>query len=78
MKTLKNVDYQAYFKNWARIWCMKAKEQYILLLLTNDVHAPAELRANIQPRNFPEWYEAFDVKETDKMYISPEKRVVIW
>lgn len=78
MKTLKDADYQAYFKNWARIWCMKAKEQYILLLLTNDVHAPAELRANIQPRNFPEWYEAFDVKEADKMYISPEKRVVIW
>lgn len=78
MKTLKDADYQAYFKNWARIWCMKAKEQYILLLLTNDVHAPAELRANIQPRNFSEWYQAFDVKETDKMYIVPEKRVVIW
>lgn len=78
MHTLKDADYQAYFKNWAKIWCMKAKEQYILLLLTNDVHAPAELRANIQVRNFDEWYQAFDVKESDKMYIAPEKRVVIW
>lgn len=78
MHTLENPDFQAYFKNWARIWCMKAKEQYILLLLSSDVHAPAELRANIQPRNFPEWYEAFSVKETDKMYLAPEKRVIIW
>lgn len=78
MHTLKNADYQAYFKNWARIWCMKAKEQYIQLLLTSDVHAPAELRANIQPRNFSEWYQAFSVKESDKMYLPEEKRVVIW
>ncbi len=78
MHTLENPDFQAYFKNWARVWCMKAKEQYILLLLSSDVHAPAELRANIQPRNFPEWYEAFGVTSSDKMYIAPEKRVVIW
>ncbi len=78
MKTLKEKDYQAYFKNWARIWCMKAKKEYTLLLLASDVHAPCELRANIQPRNFPEWYEAFCVNEKDKMYLPEEKRVVIW
>lgn len=78
MSTLEEADYQAYFKNWARVWCMKAKPQYIQLLLTSDVHAPAELRANMQPRNFDKWYEAFDVKDTDKMYLAPEKRVTIW
>ena len=77
-KNLPNPDYQAYFKNWARVWCRKAKEEYISLLLQSDVHSPAELRANIQPRNFPEWYQAFDVKETDQMYIAPEKRIIIW
>ena len=77
-KNLPNPDYQAYFKNWARVWCRKAKEEYISLLLQSDVHSPAELRANIQPRNFPEWYQAFDVKETDEMYIAPEKRIIIW
>jgi putative endopeptidase len=78
MHTLKNPDYQAFFKTWGRIWCMKAKENYIRLLLTTDVHAPAQLRANMQPRNFAEWYEAFDVKETDQMYLAPEKRITIW
>jgi putative endopeptidase len=30
------------------------------------------------PRNFPEWYETFGVKKSDKMYIAPSKRIVIW
>ena len=57
---------------------MKAKEQFILYLLSNDVHSPAKLRANITPRNFEEWYLAFDVKESDQMYIAKDKRVNIW
>lgn len=78
MGTLKDPDYQAYFINWARVWCRKAKEEYMNLLLQNDVHSPAELRANITPRNFPEWYQAFDVKDTDAMYIPEDKRIIIW
>ncbi len=78
MHTLKEPDFQAYFKNWARVWCLKAKEEYIMLLLTNDVHSPTVLRANMQPRNFAEWYEAFGVTENDGMYLPPEKRISIW
>ena len=78
MHTLEKPDFQAYFKNWARVWCMKAKVEYIQLLLTSDVHAPAMLRANMQPRNFAEWYEAFDVKDSDQMYLEPSKRITIW
>ena len=61
-----------------RIEIKKAKEEYIAYLLNNDVHDPAKLRANIPPRNFPEWYETFGVTEKDEMYIAPEKRIVIW
>ena len=71
-------DFEAYFKNWGRVWCMKAKEGFVKLLLKMDVHSPAELRANIMPRNFSEWYETFDVKPTDKMYIPEDKRIIIW
>ena len=78
MKKTPNANYVEYFTNWARIWCQKATEQYSALLLTVDVHGPVILRANIPPRNFPEWYEAFDVKPTDEMYIAPSKRIVIW
>ncbi len=78
MSGMKDVDYKEYFFNWARVWCMKAREEYLKLLLQIDVHAPSVLRANMQPRNFTEWYDTFEVKSTDKMYIAPQKRVIIW
>ena len=78
MHGLPDADYRAYFKNWARVWCQKAREEYIQLLLASDVHSPTVLRANMQPRNFPEWYEAFGVTEQDQMYIAPDKRISIW
>ncbi len=78
MHSLPDPDFQAYFKNWARVWCMKAKEEYIQLLLKSDVHSPTVLRANMMPRNFSEWYEAFGVTENDGMYIAPDKRISIW
>ena len=78
MHGLPDPDYKAYFLNWGRVWGLKAKESYIKLLLTIDEHSPNELRANMMPRNFTEWYEAFDVKPTEKMYLPEDKRIVIW
>lgn len=78
MSKTEGASYEEYFKNWARVWCIKAKPEYLQLLLTVDVHGPACLRANMPPRNFQEWYDTFKVKKSDKMYIAPTKRVVIW
>ena len=78
MSNSEGVSFEEYFANWARVWCQKAKPEYQALLLQVDVHGPAYLRANMPPRNFPEWYETFKVKKTDGMYLAPSKRVVIW
>jgi putative endopeptidase len=78
MSKTEGVSYEEYFCNWARVWCQKAKPEFLQLLLSVDVHGPCLLRANIPPRNFPEWYKTFDVKETDGMYLAPDKRLVIW
>ena len=78
MSNTPNASYEEYFYNWARVWCLKAKPEYLQLLLNLDVHGPNILRANMPPRNFKEWYETFYVKKSDKMYITPSKRVVIW
>ena len=78
MSNTPNASYEEYFYNWARVWCLKAKPEYLQLLLNLDVHGPNILRANMPPRNFKEWYETFNVKKSDKMYIAPSKRVVIW
>ena len=78
MSNSENVSFEEYFANWARVWCQKAKPEYQALLLQVDVHGPNYLRANMPPRNFPEWYATFNVKKTDGMYLAPSKRVIIW
>ena len=78
MSRTDGASYEEYFHNWAKIWCQKSRPEYAQMLLQVDVHGPAMLRANIPPRNFSEWYTAFGVTESDKMYIAPEKRIVIW
>ena len=78
MSRTEDSSYEEYFSNWARVWCQKARPEYSKMLLAVDVHGPCILRANMPPRNFKEWYTAFDVKETDAMYIAPEKRIIIW
>lgn len=78
MSRMEGANYEEYFSNWAKVWCMKAKPEYVQLLLSVDVHSPAVLRANIPPRNFDEWYDTFHVTSKDKMYIAPNKRIKIW
>jgi putative endopeptidase len=57
---------------------MKATSQYKQLLLNIDVHAPAELRANVQVKNLDDFYSTFEVKPGDGMYLKPADRVKIW
>lgn len=78
MKDTPNKSYEEYFENWGRIWRLKARTEYLQLLLQVDVHAPTILRANMQPRNFDEWYSTYNVIKKDKMYLAPNKRVIIW
>ena len=78
MSRTAGASYEEYFRNWARVWCQKAKPEFSALLLSVDVHGPCILRANMPPRNFEPWYTTFGVTEADGMYIAPEKRIVIW
>ena len=73
-----DADLKKFFINYARIWCQKARPEYTKLLLTVDVHGPCYYRANMQVRNFEEFHKVFNIKETDKMYLAPEKRIIIW
>lgn len=66
------------FKNYANIWAMKENEQYTLLKLNTDVHAPDKIRVNAVLSSNDKFYDVYNIKETDEMYISPEKRVGIW
>ncbi|MCL1854708.1 MAG: M13 family metallopeptidase [Clostridia bacterium] len=77
-QSLADPDPCAFFENWATIWRIKVMPQFEQLLLAIDVHAPNELRANMQARNQDAFYTAFSVEEDDGMYLAPEERVGIW
>lgn len=76
----KETDFSAqeFFTNYATIWRMKAREEYMKLLASVDVHGPAKLRVNLQVPNFDEFFETFDVKKGDGMWREPEDRIIIW
>lgn len=69
---------EEFFTNFARIWRMKARTEYMQMLASVDVHAPGKLRTNVQLPNFAEFHETFGVKEGDGMWRKPEDRVIIW
>ena len=46
--------------------------------LINDVHSPESVRVNAVVPLFDEFYEIYDVKESDPMYVSPENRIRRW
>jgi putative endopeptidase len=47
-------------------------------LLAIDPHSPDEFRGNQIVRNVDEFYESFDVTESDAMWLEPAARVTIW
>ncbi|RXI79098.1 M13 family metallopeptidase [Levilactobacillus suantsaii] len=77
-KSADDVDLRAFFINWANVWRMKATTEYMQLLLSIDVHAPAKLRADVQVKNLDDFYTTFNVQPGDGMYLKPADRVKIW
>ena len=76
----KDSDFSArdFFINFARIWRMKAREEFMQMMASIDVHAPAELRTNVILANFADFHEEFNIQSGDKMWRAPEDRVIIW
>ena len=69
---------QRFFMSWATVWRTKSREEALRNQIKTDPHSPGMNRA-IQPLlNIDEFYEAFDIKETDEMFLPVEERVKIW
>ena len=73
----KGLDLQAFFRENARLYANAVPESIILMLL-DDTHALSYLRVNVNVQMVDEFYEAFDVREGDGMYVKPEERLKTW
>jgi predicted metalloendopeptidase len=69
---------QRFFLGWAQVWRTKYRDQALRQQLLTDPHSPGMYRTNGVLVNLPAFYEAFNVKPGDRMYVAPEKRVRIW
>ena len=69
---------QRFFLSWATIWRTKYRDEALKNQIITDPHSPGMTRATQPLKNVDAFYEAFDIKEGDKMYIAPEERVKIW
>ncbi|MGT2933713.1 M13 family metallopeptidase [Streptococcus catagoni] len=67
-----------FFINFATIWRMKAREEFMQMMANIDVHAPGEWRTNVTLTNFAEFHEEFGISEADFMWRAPENRIIIW
>jgi putative endopeptidase len=69
---------QRVFFGWAQVWRTKSREAEAIRRLAVDPHSPPEFRCNGVIRNLDAFYEAFDVAESDALYLHPRRRVKIW
>ena len=69
---------QRLFIGWAQVWRAKYRDAEMSRRLATDPHSPAEFRCNGVIRNLKEFHDAFGVKEGDKLWLAPDKRVRIW
>jgi predicted metalloendopeptidase len=69
---------QRVFYGWAQVWRTKSRDAEAIRRLAIDPHSPPEFRCNGVIRNMDAFYDAFDVTESDELYLDPQRRVQIW
>ena len=63
---------------WAQVWRTKSRDAEAIRRLATDPHSPPEFRCNGVVRNVDAFYQAFDVAQSDALYLDPAQRVRIW
>ncbi len=69
---------QRVFFGWAQVWRAKSRDAEAIRRLAVDPHSPPEFRCNGVVRNIDAFYDAFDVTDSDELYLDPAHRVRIW
>jgi putative endopeptidase len=69
---------QRFYMGFAQIWRGKARDNELIKRIKSDPHSPEQFRGTLPEMNQAPFDAAFGVKEGDKMYLAPDKRVTIW
>jgi putative endopeptidase len=66
-----------FFIAWARGWRVRISDAALRTQLASNDHAPEMFRVNTV-RNLDAWYDAFDVRPGQRLYLEPALRVRVW
>ncbi len=69
---------QRFFLGYSVGWLLEIRKEQLASQILTDVHAPAKNRVNGPFPNVPDFYDAFNIKPGDKMYIPDSLRVKLW
>lgn len=69
---------QRFYIGWAQVWRQKARDNFLIEMVKSNPHSPPVDRAVGAVVNQPGFYQAFAVKDGDKMYLPPGRRVIMW
>ena len=69
---------QRFFHAYAGVWANNITEEEIRNRTKSDPHSLGRWRVNGALPHIDAWYEAFGVKEGDKMYIPQSERLQLW
>lgn len=69
---------QRFYLSYANVWAGNMREENILLRTKTDPHSLGRNRVNVTLRNIEPFFDAFGIKEGDKMYRKEGDRVIIW
>jgi putative endopeptidase len=68
---------QEFFISFGQAWRSKMRDALLRQLILTDGHAPDPFRA-ATVRNLDPWYDAFQVKEGQRLFLAPADRVRVW
>jgi putative endopeptidase len=69
---------ERFFFGWAQAWRAKFRDDALRQQILSNPHAPDMMRGNGPLPNVASFYTTFGVKEGDKMWLAPDRRVKIW
>ena len=64
--------------SWAKIWRANSRKEYSQQMIVVDPHSPPHLRINAIVQHISDFYRLFNVEKTDKLFLEPEKRCMLW
>ena len=69
---------QRFYLAYANVWASNIRDEEVLARTKTDPHSLGENRVNVTLRNIEPFFEAFGIKEGDKMFRPESERVIIW